>query len=74
MLKCLSCTRKIREAESEGLIVGSVGLSRLPIVAVSANAREGQVQLARESGVDDAISKPFRVADLMPIIERLVLV
>jgi CheY-like chemotaxis protein/anti-sigma regulatory factor (Ser/Thr protein kinase) len=70
----LECTRKIREAESEGLIVGSVGLSRLPIVAVSANAREGQVQLARESGVDDAISKPFRVADLMPIIERLVLV
>ena len=71
----LECTRRIREAESEGLIVGLGSLSsRLPIVAVSANAREGQVQLARESGVDDAISKPFRVADLMPIIERLVLV
>jgi CheY-like chemotaxis protein/anti-sigma regulatory factor (Ser/Thr protein kinase) len=65
----LECTRKIREAESEGLIG-----RHLPIVAVSANAREGQVRNAIECGVDDAISKPFRVADLMPIIERLVLV
>ena len=64
----LECTRKIREAENSGLI-----LRRLPIVAVSANAREGQVRAAIESGVDDAVSKPFRVADLMPIIERLVL-
>ena len=64
----LECTRKIREAENSGLI-----LWRLPIVAVSANAREGQVRAAIESGVDDAVSKPFRVADLMPIIERLVL-
>jgi CheY-like chemotaxis protein/anti-sigma regulatory factor (Ser/Thr protein kinase) len=68
----LECTRRIRKAETEGLMISS-GLTRLPIVAVSANAREGQVQQARECGVDDAISKPFRVADLMPIIERLVL-
>jgi CheY-like chemotaxis protein len=65
----LECTRKIREAESEGRVE-----RHLPIVAVSANAREGQVRYAMECGVDDAISKPFRVADLMPIIERLVLV
>ena len=65
----LECTRKIREAESEGLIG-----RHLPIVAVSANAREGQVRNAIECGVDDAISKPFRVADLMPIVERLALI
>jgi CheY-like chemotaxis protein len=65
----LECTRKIREAESEGRVE-----RHLPIVAVSANAREGQVRYAMECGVDDAISKPFRVADLMLIIERLVLV
>lgn len=65
----LECTKKIREAESEGRVN-----RHLPIIAVSANAREGQVRYAMECGVDDAISKPFRVADLMPIIERLVLV
>ena len=63
----LECTRKIREAESLGQVE-----RHLPIVAVSANAREAQVRAAIECGVDDAISKPFRVADLMPIIERLV--
>lgn len=65
----LECTRRIREAESEGRVK-----RHLPIVAVSANAREGQVRYAMECGVDDAISKPFRVADLMPIVERLALV
>lgn len=65
----LECTRRIREAESEGRVK-----RHLPIIAVSANAREGQVRHAMECGVDDAISKPFRVADLMPIVERLVLV
>jgi CheY-like chemotaxis protein len=65
----LECTREIRKAESEGRV-----RRHLPIIAVSANAREGQVRYAMECGVDDAISKPFRVADLMPIIERLALV
>ena len=65
----LECTKRIRQAESEGLV-----RRHLPIIAVSANAREGQVRYAMECGVDDAISKPFRVADLMPIVERLVLV
>lgn len=45
----------------------------LPIIAVSANARDAQVSAALECGMDDAISKPFRVADLMPKIEQLVL-
>jgi CheY-like chemotaxis protein/anti-sigma regulatory factor (Ser/Thr protein kinase) len=65
----LDCTKKIREAESEGRVK-----RHLPIIAVSANAREGQVRSAVECGVDDAISKPFRVADLIPIIDRLVLI
>lgn len=65
----LECTQKIREAEQEGHIQ-----RRLPIIAVSANARDEQVRHALDCGVDDAIAKPFRVADLMPMVERLVLV
>ena len=65
----LECTRKFREAGSEGRIE-----KHLPVVAVSANAREAQVRCTIECGVDDAISRPFRVADLTLVIERLVLV
>ncbi|EME43841.1 hypothetical protein DOTSEDRAFT_130539 [Dothistroma septosporum NZE10] len=61
------CARRIRQLQKEGTIT-----RYLPIVAVSANARDAQVRHAMECGMDDAISKPFRVADLMPKVERLV--
>ena len=35
---------------------------------------EAQVRCTIECGVDDAISRPFRMADLTLVIERLVLV
>ncbi|PNS15342.1 Hybrid signal transduction histidine kinase K [Sphaceloma murrayae] len=63
----LSCTKEIRRWQQEGLIEGHV-----PIIAVSANARTEQIGHALKSGMDDAISKPFRIVDLMPKIERLV--
>jgi CheY-like chemotaxis protein len=45
---------------------------RLPILAVSANARMEQVEQALAAGMDDAISKPFRVPELWPKIRWLV--
>ncbi len=42
----LTCVRKIREMEAEGLILG-----RLPIIAVTANARGEQIATARNSGM-----------------------
>lgn len=51
----LTCTRNIRRLENEGQIT-----SHLPIIAVSANARQEQMAEMRESGMDDGISKPFR--------------
>jgi CheY-like chemotaxis protein len=62
----LECARRIRKLQQSGEIV-----SHLPILAVSANARSEQVMLAREAGMDDAISKPFRIAELLPKIEML---
>jgi CheY-like chemotaxis protein len=47
--------------------------SRLPILAVSANARNEQVQQALAAGVDDAIAKPFRIPELWPKMEALVM-
>ncbi|KAF7536132.1 hypothetical protein G7054_g4757 [Neopestalotiopsis clavispora] len=63
----LTCTRAIRDLQDTGQIV-----SHVPIMAVSANARSEQVAQAREAGMDDAISKPFRIPELMPKIEGLV--
>ncbi|TLD37367.1 hypothetical protein E2P81_ATG04179 [Venturia nashicola] len=62
----LECTRKIRELHRSGDIV-----SHVPIMAVSANARVEQLRMARESGMDDAIAKPFRIVELLPKLEML---
>ncbi|KAI1519120.1 histidine kinase domain containing protein [Pyrenophora tritici-repentis] len=45
---------------------------RLPILAVSANARMEQIEQALSAGMDDAISKPFRIPELWPKIRGLV--
>lgn len=101
----LTCARRIREYEAQGLLASprisprqlsrqttassisprsrshKVGLSwplppeshtRLPILAVSANARTEQVEQALAAGMDDAISKPFRVPELWPKLSTLV--
>ncbi|CAK3760080.1 Histidine kinase NIK1 [Lecanosticta acicola] len=62
----LTCTRKIRELEAEGKLTGHV-----PIIAVTANARAEQVQTALDAGMDDVVSKPFRIPELVPKIEEL---
>ncbi|KAF2995051.1 Histidine kinase [Curvularia kusanoi] len=97
----LTCARKIREYEAQGLLVAPEARSRqlsisasplssfhdlyvsksgslpkahtrLPILAVSANARMEQVEQALAAGMDDAISKPFRIPELWPKLSILV--
>ncbi|KAI0810151.1 histidine kinase [Xylaria sp. FL0064] len=63
----MTCARKIRELERNGTIV-----SHIPIIAVTAYARPEQIENAKAAGVDDVISKPFRIPELIPRIEQLV--
>ncbi|AEO65266.1 uncharacterized protein THITE_2076488 [Thermothielavioides terrestris NRRL 8126] len=63
----LTCTRNIRELERAGRIAGG----RIPIIAVSANARMEQVREAKEAGCDDVLVKPYRMPELL---ERMRLV
>lgn len=49
----------------------SMACSRLPIIAISANARPEQTNDAIVSGMDDTIAKPFRIVDLVPRIDHL---
>jgi signal transduction histidine kinase/CheY-like chemotaxis protein len=61
-----ACTRRIRALQKDGDIVGHV-----PIIAVSANARREQIEQAKQAGMDDAISKPFHIPELMCVIHRV---
>jgi CheY-like chemotaxis protein len=60
----LPATSNQDSKESQGL--------RLPILAVSANARVEQIQQALQAGMDDAITKPFRISELWPKVQGLV--
>ncbi|KAI9047730.1 hypothetical protein LZ554_008440 [Drepanopeziza brunnea f. sp. 'monogermtubi'] len=64
----LTCARMIREFEADGTIVRHV-----PIIAVTANARLEQIEMAMAAGMDNLVSKPFRMPELIPKIDELVL-
>ena len=59
----LTCTRRIRELEREGEIFSAAG-GRIPIIAVTANARSEQVVEAKQAGCDDVLVKPDRIPEL----------
>jgi CheY-like chemotaxis protein len=62
----LQCTSQIREFEKQGLLK-----SHVPIIAVTANARSEQIATLLAAGMDDVVSKPFRIVELIPKIEEL---
>ncbi|KAI1850884.1 hypothetical protein JX266_003549 [Neoarthrinium moseri] len=65
----LTCVREIRKMEGTGEISGHV-----PVIAVTANVRDEQIAVAKRSGMDDVVSKPFRITDLIKKIEALLAV
>lgn len=64
----LQCTRRIRAIAKQEEVN-----ERTPIIAVTANAWSDQLQQAIEAGMDDTISKPFRVNELVALIEQVTL-
>jgi CheY-like chemotaxis protein len=46
-------------------------VGRSPILGVSANVREEQTRVMKEAGMDEVISKPFKVKDLVRKIDFL---
>ena len=56
----LECARHIRKMQAEGALKVHV-----PIIAVTANVRSEQIATAKESGMDDVVSKPFRIPELL---------
>ncbi|VDB99941.1 unnamed protein product [Peniophora sp. CBMAI 1063] len=56
----LTATREIRKLEATGKLP-----RRSLIFALTGNAREGQIQLALDSGMDSVMIKPYRIDELM---------
>jgi len=59
-------TRKIRQLEEDGKV------ERSSILGVSANVREEQQKEMIEAGMDDVITKPFKVDELVAKIRGLI--
>jgi CheY-like chemotaxis protein len=55
-------TAAIREAEAPG--------AHLPIIAITANAMQGEAQRCLQAGMDDFLSKPLRLQELAPVLEK----
>jgi signal transduction histidine kinase/CheY-like chemotaxis protein/HPt (histidine-containing phosphotransfer) domain-containing protein len=55
-------TAAIRQTEPEG--------SRLPIIAVTANAMQGEFQRCLDLGMDDYLSKPLRLKELKSMLDK----
>ncbi|KAK4232272.1 hypothetical protein QBC38DRAFT_352760 [Podospora fimiseda] len=68
VLDGLKCTKTIRDLERAGKITGG----RIPIIAVSANAKPEQINEALAAGCDEVMTKPYHLVDLMERIKQLV--
>jgi signal transduction histidine kinase/ActR/RegA family two-component response regulator len=54
-------TRRIREMP---------GLESLPIIALTANARQGDREICLQAGMNDYLAKPFKRTDLQQVLQR----
>jgi CheY-like chemotaxis protein len=61
----LTCVRRIRELQKEGVVHDHV-----PVIAVTANVRSEQVEVALKAGMDNVISKPFRIPELYACVQK----
>ena len=57
---------KVKWMEADGRIARHV-----PVIAVTANVRDEQMAKARSSGMDDVVSKPFRIPELLAKVNTL---
>ncbi len=55
-------TQAIRTEETPG--------TRLPIIAITANAMQGEAQRCRQAGMDDYLSKPLRLKELASMLKK----
>lgn len=62
-----TCVRRVRHLQREGLLTLNI-----PMIAITGNARPEQVEEMRQCGFDDVVTKPYRIDELLRVIERYV--
>ncbi|KAF2149690.1 hypothetical protein K461DRAFT_282077 [Myriangium duriaei CBS 260.36] len=62
----ITCISRIRDLEKSGTIT-----HHIPVIAITANARQQQVDLALAAGMDEVITKPFLIGNLVARMEVL---
>jgi len=63
----LEAVRQIRQLEVDGILV-----RRIPVIGVTANVRQQQIEVAMAAGMDDVVGKPFHVAELLARMKSVV--
>ena len=63
----LAAVKKIGQLQGDGTLKGHV-----PVIAVTANVRQQQISIAMDAGMDDMVSKPFRVPELLDRTKALI--
>jgi CheY-like chemotaxis protein len=63
----LTAVARIRELEKDGYL-----RARIPVIGVTANVRQQQIQTAIAAGMDDVVGKPFRVTELFDRMKGIV--
>ncbi len=63
-------TAEIRKSESAGNVPGSLRSPRVPIIALTANAMQGDRDNCLAAGMDDYLAKPLQQAELQRVLDR----
>ena len=67
----IEATRRIREREATAGRSGPQQASHIPIIALTAHAMKGDREACLAAGMDDYLTKPINLSDILAAIERL---
>ena len=62
-----TCARRVRQLQHKGLLT-----DHIPMIAITGNARHEQVEEMRQCGFDDVVTKPYKIDQLLRVIQQYV--
>jgi CheY-like chemotaxis protein len=62
-----TCVRRVRQLQQTSMLTDNI-----PMIAITGNARAEQVEEMKQCGFDDVVTKPYKIDQLLRVIERYV--